>query len=108
MERTVEDIAAKMDALGLWERVSQCNWAVCPKGTVFPYFCTAIVEKGTPVKVRFMMVEGWQTKSPYTSKPSDRTMPKPVDGIWENDSYDCDVFSFFPFLYWTRRSLISR
>ncbi len=61
MERTAEEIGAKMDALGLWEAVSQCNWAVCPKGTVFPYFCTAIIERNTPVKARFLMVEGWQT-----------------------------------------------
>jgi hypothetical protein len=61
MDRTVEEIGAKMDGLGLWEQVARCNWAVCPRGTVFPYFCTAITEKGTPVKARFMMVEGWQT-----------------------------------------------
>ena len=61
MERTIEEIGAKMDGLGLWEAVAPYNWAVCPKGTVLPYFCTAIPEKGTPVKVRFMMVEGWQT-----------------------------------------------
>ena len=39
MERTIEDIGAKMDALGVWEAVAPYNWAVCPKGTVFPYFC---------------------------------------------------------------------
>ena len=61
MECTVEEIGAKMDGLGLWEVVAPYNWAVRPRGTVLPYFCTAIPEKDTPVKVRFMMVEGWQT-----------------------------------------------
>ncbi len=62
MEHTVEEIAAKIDALGLWDEASRGNWAVCPKGTVFPYFCTVVKEKeGTgPVKVRLVMVEGWQ------------------------------------------------
>lgn len=61
MRRTIEEIAAKMDALGLWEGVAQCNWALCPRGTVFPYFCTAIAESAGPARIRFMMVEGWQT-----------------------------------------------
>ena len=61
MGRTIEEIAAKMDALGLWEGVAQCNWALCPRGTVFPYFCTAIAESAGPARIRFMMVEGWQT-----------------------------------------------
>jgi hypothetical protein len=61
MDRSVEEIGARMDGLGLWESVAPYNWAVCPRGTAFPYFCTAIPEKDTPVKVRFMMVEGWQT-----------------------------------------------
>lgn len=61
MERTVEDIGAKMDALGAWETIAPYNWAVCPKGTVFPYFCTVMKGEGNPVKMRFMMVEGWQS-----------------------------------------------
>ena len=61
MERTIEDIGAKMDALGVWEAVAPYNWAVCPKGTVFPYFCCVMKGAGNPVNVRFMMVEGWQS-----------------------------------------------
>ena len=28
MERTIEEIGAKMDVLGLWEAVAPYNWAV--------------------------------------------------------------------------------
>lgn len=61
MERTLEEIGAKMDALGAWDAVAPYNWAVCPKGTVFPYFCTVMKGDGSPVNIRFMMVEGWQS-----------------------------------------------
>ena len=61
MERTIEEIGTKMDALGAWETVAPYNWAVCPRGTVFPYFCSVMKGDGRPVKVRFMMVEGWQS-----------------------------------------------
>ena len=71
MERTVEEIASKMDGLGLWETIAPYNWAVCPKGTVFPYFCTAIPEKGSPVKVRFFMIEGWQTLHDFVRTRAD-------------------------------------
>ncbi len=71
MDRTIEEIGAKMDSLGLWESISAYNWAVCPKGTVFPYFCTAIPEKGSPVKVRFLMIEGWQTLHDFVRTRAD-------------------------------------
>ena len=61
MDRTVEEIGMKMDGLALWDAVSRYNWAVCPKGTVFPYFCTAVCEDAGPVRLRFFMIEGWQT-----------------------------------------------
>ena len=61
MECTIEDIGAKMDALGVWETVAPYNWVVCPRGTVFPYFCCVMKGDGNPVNVRFMMVEGWQS-----------------------------------------------
>ena len=61
MQHSIDEIGAKLDSLGLWGSVAPYNWAVCPKGTVFPYFCTAILEQGSPVKVRLMMIEGWQT-----------------------------------------------
>lgn len=58
---TAEEIGAKMDALGIWEVLEPYNFAVKPKGTVFPYFCTVIKGDRKPVKVRFLMLEGWQT-----------------------------------------------
>ena len=54
-----------MDGLGLWDAVARSNWAVCPKGTVFPYFCSVMKEENSLVKVRFFMVEGWQTFHDY-------------------------------------------
>ncbi len=71
MKRTVDEIAAKMDGLGLWETIAPYNWAVCPKGTVFPYFCTAIPERNSPVKVRFLMIEGWQTLHDFVRTRAD-------------------------------------
>lgn len=71
MKRTIEEIGTKMDGLGLWEAIAPYNWAVCPKGTVFPYFCTAILEKNSPVKVRFLMIEGWQTLHDFVRTRAD-------------------------------------
>ena len=65
MARTVEEIGAKMDALGLWEAVAPFNWAVKPYGTAFPYFCSVIAESSGPVKIRALMLEGWQTLHDY-------------------------------------------
>lgn len=73
MSRTVEEIGAKMDALGLWEAIAPYNWAVKPRGTAFPYFCTVLTgEEGSPVKVRFLMLEGWQTMHDYVRTRVDR------------------------------------
>ena len=36
------EIGRKMDCLGLWKSVMPYNWAVKPRGTVFPYFCTVV------------------------------------------------------------------
>ena len=68
----IEEIGAKMDALGLWEVLSPYNWAVKPKGTVFPYFCSVFKGDDNPVKVRFMMLEGWQTLHDYVHTRVDR------------------------------------
>lgn len=54
-------IGTRMDALGLWDVLSRYNFAVKPRGTVFPYFCTVMKGDGKPVKARFLMLEGWQT-----------------------------------------------
>ena len=73
MSRTVEEIGAKMDALGLWEAVAPYNWAVKPRGTALPYFCTVVLgEKGSPLKARFLMLEGWQTMHDYVHTRVDR------------------------------------
>ena len=61
MTRSAEEIGARMDALGIWELLEPCNFAVKPRGTVFPYFCTVLKGERKPVKVRFLMLEGWQT-----------------------------------------------
>ena len=72
MSRTPEEIGAKMDALGLWEVLAPYNFAVKPKGTVFPYFCTFLKGEKKPVKVRFLMLEGWQTLHDYVRTRIDR------------------------------------
>ena len=61
MTHTAEELGAKMDALGIWELLEPYNFAIKPKGTVFPYFCTVLKGERKPVKVRFLMLEGWQT-----------------------------------------------
>ncbi|MBQ6914346.1 MAG: hypothetical protein IJQ65_01385, partial [Kiritimatiellae bacterium] len=61
MTHTAEELGAKMDALGLWGVLESYNFAVKPRGTVFPYFCTVFKGEKDPVKVRFFMLEGWQT-----------------------------------------------
>ena len=50
-----------MDALGLWDLLEPYNVGLKPRGTVFPYFGTILKEKGASVKVRFLLLEGWQT-----------------------------------------------
>ena len=69
---TVEEIGAKMNALGLWKLLEPYNFAVKPKGTVFPYFCTVLGGDSSPVKVRFPMLEGWQTLHDYVRTRIDR------------------------------------
>ena len=72
MIRTPEEIGAKMDALGLWDLLEPYNFAVKPKGTVFPYFCTVLKGERKPVKVRFLMLEGWQTLHDFVRTRVDR------------------------------------
>ena len=72
MERTPEEIGAKMEALGLWSVLESCNFAVKPRGTVFPYFCTVLKGERKPVKARFLMLEGWQTLHDYVRTRIDR------------------------------------
>ena len=72
MERTPEEIGAKMEALGLWSALESCNFAVKPRGTAFPYFCTVLKGERKPVKARFLMLEGWQTLHDYVRTRIDR------------------------------------
>lgn len=65
IERSPEEVARKLNALGLWEALLPYNWAVKPKGTALPYFCTVLQSGGAPVAVRFLMIEGWQTFHDY-------------------------------------------
>ncbi len=65
MKQTPEEIGTKMDALGLWDILVPYNFAVKPFGTVFPYFCTILKDERKPIKVRFLMLEGWQTLHDY-------------------------------------------
>lgn len=68
----IEELGVKMDALAIWEEIAPFNFAVKPKGTVFPYFCTVLKGDGAPVKIRFLMLEGWQTLHDFVRVRIDR------------------------------------
>lgn len=72
MKETPFEIGKKMDALGLWDELRAYNFAIRPKGTVYPYFCLVLKEDGKPVKVRFLMLEGWQTFHAFLIGRADR------------------------------------
>ncbi|MBO5643201.1 MAG: hypothetical protein J6S51_04260 [Kiritimatiellae bacterium] len=60
--KELKDLAAKLDALGMWDVMSKYNWAVKPRGIAVPYFCVVVrVNKPETVKWRFAMFKGWQT-----------------------------------------------
>ena len=65
VERTVEGVARRMDALGIWRKMEPYCWAIRPAGTALPYFCAVIAGDGRPVRVRFLLLEGWQTFHDY-------------------------------------------
>ena len=67
-----EEIGAKMNALGLWDLLEPYNFAVKPKGTVFPYFCTVLKDDRAAVRARFLMLEGWQTLHDFVRTRFDR------------------------------------
>jgi len=64
-ELSPEEVGRRMHALGLWETLLPFNWAIKPKGVAIPYFCTFLKCDGKPVRIRFMMVEGWQSFHEY-------------------------------------------
>ena len=68
----LEELGRKMDALGLWELLKPFNYVVKPAGTVFPYFCSLLGGDGNPVKIRFLMIEGWQTFHDFVHTRVDR------------------------------------
>lgn len=72
MRYSIEEIGAKMDGLGLWKAAQPYNWGVKPKGTVLPYFCSILPGDRKPVKVRFLMLEGWQTLHDFVRARVDR------------------------------------
>lgn len=72
MTRSVEEVGAKLTALGLWDLLLPYNFGVQPKGAAFPYFCTVLKGDGKPVKVRLLMLEGWQTMHDYVRTRVDR------------------------------------
>ncbi len=67
-----EDLVRKIDALDLWSAIQHCRWAVKPMGTVFPFFCETCLGDGKPVKVRFLMLEGWTSFLDYVQFVIDR------------------------------------
>ena len=69
---SLEEIGKKMDALNLWDAILPFNWVVKPSGVVFPYFCTLLKGDGVNVKIRFLMLEGWQTFHDYIRTRIDR------------------------------------
>ena len=72
MTGSPEEIGAKMNALGLWDLLMPYNFAVKPKGTVFPYFCTVLKDDHAAVRARFLMLEGWQTLHDFVRTRFDR------------------------------------
>jgi len=69
---TIEEIGAKMDALGAWEVAMPCHWAVKPRGSAFPYFCCTLKGEIPPVKVRVLLLDGWQTFHDFVRTRIDR------------------------------------
>ena len=69
---TPEQIGAMMDALGLWKALSQFNFALKPRGTVFPYFFNVLLGDGKSVRTRVLLLEGWQTLHDYVRTRVDR------------------------------------
>lgn len=72
MEHTPEEIGRMMDALDLWKVLTPFNWAIRPRGTVFPYFCTLLLDSRPAVRARLLMLEGWQTFHDYIRTRLDR------------------------------------
>lgn len=72
MKLTPEEIGAKMNALGLWELLAPYNFGIKARGSIFPYFCTVLKGDMKPVKIRVLLLEGWQTLHDYVRTRVDR------------------------------------
>jgi len=72
VNRTIEELAARIDGLGLWEKISGCRWALKRRGVAVPYFFTAIVPDHPVVRARILLLEGWQTLHDFLLNQKDR------------------------------------
>lgn len=72
MTGSLEEISRKIDALGLWEKVWSCVFALRPAGTVLPYFCAFSKGDGHVVRARLLLLEGWQTFHDFMRLQHDR------------------------------------
>lgn len=59
--KDTEALARKIEQLGLWDIAEAHNWAIKPRGSVFPYFCIFMRERGADCRMRLFLLEGWQT-----------------------------------------------
>ncbi|MBQ6135947.1 MAG: hypothetical protein IJI73_01090 [Kiritimatiellae bacterium] len=73
MELRLEDVAARLVALDLWDAIGPVNWAIKPLGSAFPYFCTRMKGDGRPVKTRLLLLDGWQTVHDFNRTMVDRS-----------------------------------
>ncbi len=69
---TAEEIVCKMDGLNLWKTVAPFHWGIKPRGTVIPYFVCLLLGDGSPIKVRVLLLEGWQTFHDFVRTRIDR------------------------------------
>jgi hypothetical protein len=69
---TVEEIGRRLDALGLWDALGPYHWAIKPRGTAFPYFVCLIKGDNPAVKIRLLLLEGWQTFHDFVRARLDR------------------------------------
>lgn len=72
MEHTAEEIAAKIDSLGMWDVLCRYNFAIKPLNTPFHYFFSAKCDGAGAAGKRIMLFEGWRTYHDYVHLMADR------------------------------------
>ena len=72
LKEEIDEIARKIDALGVWKKLSSWNWAVKPRNSVFTYFCTILPGDGKPLKARLLMLEGPRTMQDFLAVRQNR------------------------------------